>query len=133
MVTSDVTSRVDDQHPQVETADATELDRPFLGGAIPTGARQLTLSRLPDGWCIDSGAVHGVPEPIGVDTTELAVYPLGGETTGAPSHRRGHQGAARPALVRLTPELDDAFVYRAVVTSIPLQPVLVGVVGDPDT
>src|SRR5829696_2406345 len=84
MVTSDVTRRVSNQHPQVETADATELDRPFLGGAIPATPRPLTLSRLAEGWCIDSGAVHGVPEPIGDDTTELAVYPLTGETSGSP-------------------------------------------------
>ena len=97
MVTADVTSRVTDQHPQVETADATELDRPFLGGAIPATPRPLTLSRLPDGWSIDSGAVHGVPEPIGDDTTELAVYPLTGETSGSPlATALGDQGPARP-------------------------------------
>ncbi len=97
MVTADVTSRVTDQHPQIETTDATELDRPFLGGAIPATPRPLTLSRLPDGWSIDSGAVHGVPEPIGDDTTELAVYPLTGETSGSPlATALGHQGPARP-------------------------------------
>ena len=131
MVTADVTSRVTDQHPQVETADATELDRPFLGGAIPATPRPLTLSRLPDGWSIDSGAVHGVPEPIGDDTTELAVYPLTGETSGSPlATALVTKVLPDRSLVRLTPELDEAYVYRAVVTSIPLEPLLVGVVGD---
>ena len=130
MVTADVTSRVTDQHPQVETADATELDRPFLGGAIPTTPRPLTLSRLPDGWSIDSGAVHGVPEPIGDDTTELAVYPLTGETSGSPlATAVVTRVLPDRSLVTLTPELDETFVYRAVVTSIPLRPLLVGVVG----
>jgi hypothetical protein len=131
MVTADVMSRVTDQHPQIETTDATELDRPFLGGAIPARPRPLTLSRLPDGWSIDSGAVHGLPEPIGDDTTELAVYPLTGETSGSPL-ATALVTAVLPdrSLVRLTPELDEAYVYRAVVTSIPLKPLLVGVVGD---
>ena len=131
IVTADVSSRVRDQHPQVETADATELDRPFLGGAIPSTPRPLTLSRLPDGWSIDSGAVHGVPAPIGDDTTELAVYPLTGETSGSPlATATVTKVLPDRSLVRLTPELDEAYVYRAVVTSIPLKPVLVGVVGD---
>ena len=131
LVTTDVMSRVADQHPQIETTDATELDRPFLGGAIPATPRPLTLSRLPDGWSIDSGAVHGVPEPLGDDTTELAVYPLTGETSGSPLATASVTKVLPDrSLVRLTPELDDAFIYRAVVTSIPLEPLLVGVVGD---
>ncbi|MBC9823016.1 caspase family protein [Terrabacter sp. MAHUQ-38] len=131
IVTADVASRVRDQHPQVETADATELDRPFLGGAIPATPRPLTLSHLPDGWSIDSGAVHGVPEPLGDDTTELAVYPLTGETSGSPLATAAVTKVLPDrSLVMLTPELDDAYVYRAVVTSIPLKPLLVGVVGD---
>ncbi|GAB3884185.1 caspase family protein [Terrabacter terrigena] len=131
IVTADVSSRVRGQHPQVETAEATELDRPFLGGAIPATPRPLTLSRLPDGWSIDSGAVHGVPAPIGDDTTELAVYPLGGETSGSPLATAAVSRVLPDrSIVTLTPPLDPAFVYRAVVTSIPLKPVLVGVVGD---
>jgi len=131
IVTADVTSRVTDQHPQIETTDATELDRPFLGGAIPATPRPLTLSRLPDGWSIDSGAVHGVPEPRGDDTTELAVYPLTGETSGSPLATASVTRVLPDrSLVRLTPELDESFIYRAVVTSIPLDPLLVGVVGD---
>lgn len=83
-VSAGVQRRTVDQHPQLEATDASELDRPFLGGTLPTAPRSLTLSHLPDGWSIDYGAVHGVPEPIGDDSTELAVYPLAGETTGAP-------------------------------------------------
>ena len=131
MVTADIASRVRDQHPQVETADATELDRPFLGGALPSTPRPLTLSHLPDGWSIDAGAVHGVPSPIGDDTTELAVYPLGGETSGSPLATAAVTRVLTDrSIVTLTPDLDPAFVYRAVVTSIPLEPVRVAVVGD---
>jgi hypothetical protein len=135
MVTSQVTTTVRDQHPQFETVDSSELDRPFLGGAIPDSPRPLTLSRRPEGWTIDSGAVHGVPEPIRVgdttDTTELAVYPLSA------------QGAREPlatalvtrvlpdrSVVAVTPEIDPASIYRAVITSIPLKPLAVAVAGD---
>ena len=131
MVTADVLNRVADQHPQLETSDATELDRPFLGGAIPATPRPLTLSRLPDGWSIDSGAVHGIPDPIGDDTTELAVYPLTGETSGSPlATAQVTRVLPDRSLVALTPDLDPGFVYRAVVTSIPLRPLTVCVVGD---
>ncbi|MEO7448473.1 MAG: caspase family protein [Humibacillus sp.] len=136
MVTSQVTTTVVDQHPQFETVDATELDRPFLGGAIPDVPRPLTLSRRPEGWTIDSGAVHGLPEPITVgattDTTELAVYAL--------TSRAGTREPLATALVTrvlpdrsivtVTPDLDTSSIYRAVVTSIPLRPLSVAVVGD---
>ena len=131
MVTAEVTNRVADQHPQLETSDATDLDRPFLGGALPTTPRPLTLSRMPDGWSIDSGAMHGVPEPIEGDTTELAVYPLAGETSGSPLATASVTKVLPDrSLVSLAPELDPAYVYRAVLTSIPLRPLTVRVVGD---
>ncbi|WP_242652731.1 caspase family protein [Intrasporangium flavum] len=130
-VTAEVLGRVEEQHPQLESTDAADLDRPFLGGALPATPRPLTLSRLPDGWSIDSGAVHGVPEPIGDDTTELAVYPLTGETSGAPlAVATVTRVLPDRSLVRLDPDLDPAFVYRAVVTSIPLRPLTVRVTGD---
>ena len=75
--------------------------------------------------------MHGLPEPIGDDTTELAVYPLTGETSGSPlATALVTKVLPDRSLVRLTPELDEAYVYRAVVTSIPLKPLVVGVVGD---
>ncbi|HKX66272.1 MAG TPA: caspase family protein, partial [Intrasporangium sp.] len=130
-VTAGVLARVEDQHPQLETVDATDLDLAFLGGALPTRPMQLTLSHLPDGWSIDAGAVHGVPEPIGDDTTELAVYALGEDTDGAPL-AEADVTAVLPdrSIVTITPELDAAFVYRAVVKTIPLKPLDVAIVGE---
>lgn len=133
IVTAGVLRRTDDQHPQVETFDAVELDRPFLGGAIASGPRQLTLSQLPDGWSIDSGAVHGVPDPVGDDTTELAVYPLQGETTGDPlTTATVTKVLPDRSIVELASPLDPAFVYRAVIMSIPLRPLAIGVIGGDD-
>lgn len=130
-VTAGVLARVEEQHPQLETGSATELDRAFLGGALSPRAAQLTLSRLPDGWSIDAGAVHGVPEPIGDDSTELAIYALDGETDGAPlAEARVTKVLPDRSLVTVDPELDPGFVYRALVKTIPLEPVVVAVVGD---
>jgi hypothetical protein len=129
--TAAVLRRVPDQHPQVEVPDAADLDRPFLGGAIPATPRRLTLSYLPDGWSIDAGAVHGVPEPVGDDSTELAVYAADAATTGQPlAVARVTKVLPDRSLVTLSAELEESRVYRAVVTSIPLQPVTIGVVGD---
>lgn len=134
-VTAGVARRAGQQHPQLESTDATELDRPFLGGAIPIAPRQLTLSRLPDGWSIDYGAVHGVPEPIGNDSTELAVYPLSATTSGAPLATATVTSVLPDrSLVTLSAPLDEGSVYRAVVTGIPLKPLQVAVRGaDADT
>ena len=134
-VTAGVRRCVGEQHPQLESVDASELDRPFLGGAIPTTPRQLTLSRLPEGWSIDYGAVHGVPEPIGDDTTELAVYPLTATTTGAPLATATVTSVLPDrSIVSLSAPLDEGSVYRAVVTGIPLRPLQVAVRGsDVDT
>ncbi len=130
-VTAGVLARVEDQHPQLETGDATDLDRAFLGGVLPARPMELTLSRLPDGWCIDAGAVHGVPEPIGEDTTELAVYALAGETDGAPlAEAKVTKVLPDRSMVEVTPELDPGFLYRAVIKTIPLRPLAVAITGD---
>ncbi|WP_353510960.1 caspase family protein [Intrasporangium sp.] len=132
-VTAGVLARVEDQHPQLETADASDLDRAFLGGALPARPMQLRLSRLPDGWSIDAGAVHGVPEPIGDDTTELAIYALDDDTDGAPlAEAKVTTVLPDRSIVALTPALDTGFVYRAVVKTIPLKPLDVAIVGEHD-
>ena len=130
-VTAGVLARVEDQHPQLETSDATDLDRAFLGGVLPARPMELTLSRLPDGWSIDAGAVHGVPEPIGEDTTELAVYALGGETDGAPlAEAKVTKVLPDRSMVEVSPQLDPGFLYRAVIKTIPLKPLAVAITGD---
>ncbi|HET7277832.1 MAG TPA: caspase family protein [Dermatophilaceae bacterium] len=129
--TAGVLRRVVDQHPQVEVLDAADLDRPFLGGAIPPTPRRLTLSMLPDGWSVDAGAVHGVPAPIGDDSTELAVYAADAATTGQPlAIATVTKVLPDRSLVSLSTELDDSRVYRAVVMTIPLRPMTIAVVGD---
>ena len=135
MVTSQVTTTVRDQHPQFETVDSSELDRPFLGGSIPDTPRPLTLSHRPEGWVIDAGAVHGVPEPIRLgdttDTTELAIYALSAVGKGQPlATAVVTRVLPDRSVVSVTPELDASSIYRAVMTSIPLRPLAVAVAGD---
>lgn len=130
-VTAGVLKRVQRQHPQVEVVTAEDLDRPFLGGAIRPTPRYFTLSRLPDGWCIDGGAVHGVPEPAAGETTELAIYSL--ETSGQEEPLAlASVTAVLPgrSRVRLSVALEDSRTYRAVVTAIPLKPLSIGIDGD---
>ncbi len=130
LVTSRILLRVPDQHPQVEAVRAVDLDRPFLGGAIPATPRRLTLSELPDGWSLDAGAIHGIPAPIGDDSTELAIYPLTGATTGSPlAVATVARVLPDRSLVALSRPLASGFVYHAVVTGIPLSPIGVAVVG----
>jgi hypothetical protein len=135
MVTSQVTTTVREQHPQFETVDSSELDRPFLGGSIPDTPRPLTLSRRPEGWVIDSGAVHGIPDPLTTggtsDTTELAIYALSAAAHAEPlATAVVTQVLPDRSVVSVTPDLDTSSIYRAVVTSIPLKPLSVAVTGD---
>lgn len=145
-VTAAVMRRVEAQHPQLEASATADLDRPFLGGAVPPTPRRLTLSHSRDGWSVDAGAVHGVPDAVGGDATQLAIHPLVG---GPASLAAGSAAGSAPAsstpplatatvtrvladrsLVQLSTPLDEGFVYSAVITSIPLRPLRVAVTGD---
>lgn len=123
--------RVAAQHPQLETTDAADLDRLLLGGVVPPSPRRLVLSRMPDAWSVDAGAVHGVPDAVGEDATRLAVYPLDSTGDGAPlTSATVTRVLADRALVSTSDPLDEGASYTAVITSIPLHPLRVGVVGD---
>ncbi|WP_347351869.1 caspase family protein [Intrasporangium sp.] len=131
LVAAGVAGLVADQHPQLETADATDLDRVFLGGTVTPRPRQLTLAHTADGWSIDAGAVHGVPQLIGDDSTELAVYPQDGATDAVPlATATVTRVLPDRSLVTVSPDLDRTAFYRAVITSIPLPPLRIGLVGD---
>ena len=129
--TAAVARRVEGQHPQLEATRVADLDRPFLGGAVGSLPPQLLVSHLPEGWCVDAGAVHGIPEGRGDDSTEFAVHALEGPTTTTPlATATVTRVLPDRSLVDLSAALDPALVYRAVVTSIPLPPLRVAVVGD---
>ncbi|MCB0206084.1 MAG: caspase family protein, partial [Anaerolineae bacterium] len=77
-----VQGRVADQHPQLEASEPTDLDQPFLGGAIPSAPTAFTLRRDKQlGWVIDAGAVHGIPQPTADgQSAQLAFFPFDTDT-----------------------------------------------------
>ncbi|MBX9245273.1 caspase family protein [Actinotalea ferrariae] len=133
-------SRVRQQNPQLETTRAEDLELPFLGGAVSARPTLFVLSHeVPAGWVLDGGSLHGIPAPVGEETTHLAV-PAEAEAdegqAGSPAAPLAEVAvtAVEPgrSRVRVEPEgaLDRARTYRAVVTALPLPPVRVVLSGD---
>jgi hypothetical protein len=64
------------QNPQLEAIDALELDLPFLGGAVATRPRLLSVRRDCGGrWMLNMGAIHGLRPPR--DPVRLILFPRG--------------------------------------------------------
>jgi pimeloyl-ACP methyl ester carboxylesterase len=122
--------RVAQQVPQVEASDPSDLQRPFLGGAVRKQRAHFTLRYDATlGWVIDGGAVHGIARPVGGETTVLSVFDL----QVAPAEWRRADAAlaaaeveeVRPELSRIKLQtcdgpLDQNSTYRAVVIATPL-------------
>jgi hypothetical protein len=125
--------RVAQQVPQAEASDPTDLQRPFLGGAVRLQRAHFTLRRDKDlGWVIDGGAVHGIARPAGAETTILGIFDLQATPADWQHLDRSLTVAqveeVRPDQSRVRvesrgDELDQNSTYRAVVISTPL-PVL---------
>ena len=136
-----VRANVSLQSPQMEATESSDLGQPFLGGAIQAGPSYYTArhdARL--GWVIDGGAVHGIPAPAGAETTMLAIFPFDTPVDNLHS-LAGAVGeasvvATRPAqsVVALTlhdgQPPDEQTTYKAVVTALPLPPLVVALEGD---
>lgn len=129
------------QSPQMEATETPDLEQPFLGGAIQPTSPYFTLSfDAQRQWVIDGGSVHGIPAPSDGETTQLALFPL--DT--ALDQVRDLSGAIGTARVtRVFPgqsaveaemaagqALDRGTTYKAVVTGLPLPPLLVALEGD---
>ena len=131
-----VRSKVTAQSPQIETKESAALDQSFLGGAISTHPAYFTVSQQPDlGWVIDGGAVHGISQGNGNETTELAIFPF--ETTVA-ELSQPEKAVANARVVKVMPQLSQIEVeglqpetiYKAIVTSLPLPPKGVLILGE---
>lgn len=133
-----VQSKVTAQSPQLEATETSDLDRPFLGGAIAPQSPYFTVSyrdRL--GWIIDGGAVNGIPQPTNNETTELALFPFNINTE---QLNRASATIARAKVVTVMPQLSQIQIegenlgtditYKAVVTSLPLPPKGVYLAGE---
>lgn len=122
--------RVAEQVPQIEANDPRDLFQPFLGGPIQSTRAQFTLRydrKL--GWVIDAGALHGIANPIGKETTLLGIFDI--QTVFLETPRADAMLAmakvydVSPAFSRVSLELtrgdlDPNSTFAAVVTSTPL-------------
>lgn len=126
-----VRSKVAAQSPQMEATDLRDLDRPFLGGAIAPHPPYFTVSYNSDrDWVIDGGAVHGIPQPSGDETTLLALFPF--DTPLDRLHQLS-EAIAEAQVIEVMPQLSRVRIsgmenlapettFKAVITSLPLPP-----------
>lgn len=137
-----VSARVPSQMPQIEVSVITDLELPFLNGALVPSARYATASFDPTrGWGIHSGAVHGIPPVDGAETTIFALFPFTANLDelstlrSALGHAEVTQVGPSASRVNMTlnegNEPDRQAIYKAVVTALPLPPVIVALEGDP--
>ncbi len=134
-----VQSKVTAQSPQIKSTAGEDLDQLFLGGSIVSHPAYFTVSHHSDyGWVIDGGAVHGIPQPTAQETTELALFPL----MASPQELHQLSMAIGTATVsEVMPHLSKVNLsgidnlsldttYKAIVTSLPLPPKEVVIIGE---
>lgn len=134
--------RVAQQVPQVEASNPADLQRAFLGGAARKKVTHFTLRQDRDlGWVIDGGAVHGITQPRGGETTSFAIHPL--EAT-SDDLRRIDKAFAVASVTDVRPNvsqvelklsgeaLDAQLTYSAITVSTPLPPLAVYLSGAPE-
>ncbi len=136
-----VCSQATQQNPVIETSDVRQLQEPFLGGAVRPQPPYYSLTyRQPKGWLIDGGAVHGIPAPVGDETTTLAVFEAEADLAAVRSLRDA-LGLARVTAVapgesqvefslKSGDQPDRVQAFKALVVSQPLPPVAVRLRGD---
>lgn len=136
-----IRSKLADQSPQIEATDLKDLDQPFLGGAIAPSTPYFTVSCHKDhGWAIDGGAVHGIPQPTGGQTTLLALFPF---DSSPEQLRQLSEKIGTGAVTKILPQLSTVQIdgiedlnpettYKAVITSLPLTPKSILMAGDSD-
>lgn len=137
-----VRTKVAEQSPQLEITPGMNVNQAFLGdGTVLAHKPYFTLAHRPDeGWIIDGGMVHGLPPVTSPETTLLAVF----EPETNIDHLENLAGAlgevaaieVRPSYSRVRVnlagggELDPNSTYKAVVTALPLTPVIVHLEGE---
>lgn len=145
-----VRANVAEQAPQMDTTGETDLNQPFLGGAIQDTVPHFTLAvridpktRKNQGWCINAGGTKNIKKIDDKKTTRLAIFPSG--ATADDLRHADHalafvkvtEVASTYSKVELIPdtfeagfELQENEVYKAVVTDTPVAPLLVKIDGD---
>ncbi len=136
-----IIAKVKAQSPQLEATVQGDIDQPFLGGVITPRTPYFTVSYHPDdGWVIDGGAIHGIVNPVDEETTTLALFPFDSspqqlsELSAALGEAQVTEVKPQRSKINISgiSKLDSDTTYKAVVTSLPLPPVLISIVGDPE-
>ncbi|MEH2336008.1 caspase family protein [Nostoc sp.] len=134
-----IRSKIANQSPQLEATVLDDLEQPFLGGAIAGRKPYLTVTYHKDHeWVIDGGAVHGIPQPSGDETTELALFPFDSspermqELSTAIGEAKVITVMPQMSLVKISgiETLESEMTFKAVVTSLPLPPKGVLITGE---
>ena len=134
-----VRTRVSRQSPAIEASDFTDLDRPFLGGAVRPHPPYFTIRNEKNlGWTLDGGVIHGIPQPQGSETTHLAVFNQDATNFEDENSVIGTATVTKAeptrAVVSLTfddgTQPDPSMTYKGVVTGLPLPPLGVELAGD---
>ncbi|MHC5716540.1 MAG: caspase family protein [Nostoc sp.] len=134
-----IRSKVANQSPQLEATVLDDLEQPFLGGAIAGRKPYLTVSYHKDHeWIVDGGAVHGIPQPSGDETTLLALFPFDSspermhELSTAIGEAKVIAVMPQMSLVQISgiKTLEPEMTFKAVVTSLPLPPKGVLITGE---
>ena len=135
-----VRSKINAQSPQIEATELSDLDQPFLGGAIANHTPYFTVFYDKNhNWVIDGGAVHGISQPVGNETTILALFPF---DTPTEELRQLSTAVGEANIVEVMPQLsqiqisgigdlDPEMTWKAVITSLPLPPKGVLLLGEP--
>lgn len=142
-VHSQVQLCVSAQSPQIEATRTNDLNQPFMGGVIQSSPAYFTVSfDRQRGWVIDGGSVHGIPSPSDQETTRLALFPLDTpvgqirDLSAALDEARVTQVFPGQSTIEVTTTqgspLDQAQTYKAIVTSLPLPPLVIALEGDTD-
>lgn len=138
-----VRAKTANQSPQIEATRMGDLNQPFLGGVLTANAPYYTLSYTKErGWVIDGGAIQGIPPVVANETTVLAVFPFATpvnclhdrEASIGVAHVQETFPAESSVKVTLAGDrqLDPASTYKAVITALPLPPLLVVFEGEND-
>jgi hypothetical protein len=134
---SRVRSNLYNQTPQLEASQSSDLDLPFLGGALLPRPESFTLSFDGNDWILDAGSIYGIPAPYGNDTTILVVFPLDAQANdllditkalGQVEVLQVYPQASRLRVVDFEP--DPEKTYKAILVNLPLPLLEVKLEGD---
>jgi hypothetical protein len=133
-----ISNKVKDQDPQIFATNSDDINAFFLDGAVRPKPEYYTLSfdnKL--GWTINAGAVHGIQAaPQRNESTILNLF--AGDASDEDLKDAGKSTGkafvtkvlSNVSVVETEPPLDPEKGYKAIVTSIPVEPLRIAITGD---